>query len=84
MRMHLPRPNMDAKMREQVVKCEKDWKVRPFAVLACSGYADEHWQIYHPSDVSLEEMRKSGEKGVMPRFVVLQDGTIEAHPDAKE
>jgi len=71
--MHLPRPNMDAKMREQLIKCEKEWGRQPFVTLACSGYADEHWQIWDP-----DKMLENGTG--MPSFVVLQDGTVEAHP----
>lgn len=54
---------------------EQLWGVRPFSVLACSGYADEHWQIYHPTDIFMT----GGEP--MPRVTIDIEGRVEWHPD---
>jgi len=56
-------------LRYTLIECENQWGTRPFAVLACSGYEDEHWQVYHPSDLTI------------PRFVLDKEGHLLHHPD---
>ena len=54
---------------------EQLWGTRPISVLACAGYADEHWQVFHPGDLFM-----GGEP--MPRVTIDFDGRVEFHPDA--
>lgn len=42
---------------------------RPHCCIACAGFSDEHWQVFHPMCME------------MPTFVILPDGTVERHPD---
>ena len=57
------------------------WGTRPVSVLACAGYADEHWQIYHPNDLFMDG---DGKYEPMPRVTIDFDGRVEFHPDGKE
>lgn len=43
--------------------------VAPTCRLACAGYSDEHWQLYHPQHAEA------------PAWT-LANGELEAHPDA--
>jgi hypothetical protein len=67
---------MDEAMHKKVRELDKEWGTAPILILSCAGAADEHWQIRHPKDMN-------GTFPVFPRFVVLQDGTVEPHPDAR-
>jgi hypothetical protein len=59
---------------------EAKWGVRPFVVLACSGYADEHWQVWHPDEMGIGEDPFAEH---FPIFVISADGAdISVHPDA--
>jgi hypothetical protein len=40
---------MDILLRNVVKEFEKNYKVRPYCVLACQDFADEHWQVRHPA-----------------------------------
>lgn len=51
------------KMRLMALVLEKEWGTRPRFVLALSGGADEHWQIFNPKDMP-------GSDGPMPRYVI--------------
>jgi hypothetical protein len=53
------------------------WQVSPVSVLACAGYADEHWQIFHPADYC-------GMTEPKPVVTIDFDGRVEFHPDGKE
>lgn len=44
-------------------------QVSPYCLLACAGWADEHWQLFHPDYLD------------MPAYT-LADGTYEQHPDS--
>lgn len=48
-----------------------EWGVAPVCILACAGYADQHWQLWHP------RRRRAGD---MPAYV-LADGLMVMHPD---
>ena len=56
------------RLRSLSIVLEHEWRTRPRFVLACSNYADEHWQIFHPHCT-------------FPTFTLALDGTIERHPD---
>lgn len=43
---------------------------QPYLVLACQGYSDEHWQLYHPHALD------------MPCLVASMERGVEDHPDA--
>jgi hypothetical protein len=58
-------------IRDALIILERLWNVRPHAVLACSDYSDEHWQIFHPGDLALPEP--------MPRYTITK-GVFEQHP----
>jgi len=49
------------------------WNKRPVIRLACAGFADEHWQIFHPADMKGLE--------AMPRVTIDIEGRVEFHPD---
>jgi hypothetical protein len=49
------------------------WNKRPVIRLACAGFADEHWQIFHPADMNGLE--------AMPRVTINIEGRVEFHPD---
>ena len=49
---------------------ERQWGTRPRLVLACAGYSDQHWQIWHPTHNSA------------PAYVVGSDGILVRHPDS--
>jgi len=71
-------------LTEALKTCEKMWGTRPHAVLACAGYADEHWQIYNSDELA----KASQEYGyivppcVMPRYILTLDGVLSAHPNS--
>ena len=62
--------NSATALRSVVMDCEAVWHTRPFVVLACAGYSDEHWQVYHPDFLE------------MPVYTIDTTGSIELHPDA--
>lgn len=66
-------------IREASMKLEKKWGKRPLCVLACSGYSDEHWQLYHPDSVTSSAISILPP---MPSYVLGLDGVLERHPDA--
>lgn len=78
-------------LRQALKDCEKRWGSRPHAVLACAGFADEHWQIYN-SDELIGYIQEPDNKGgwkkitdgepVMPRYIITLDGVLSAHPDS--
>jgi hypothetical protein len=70
---------IDATLRASLIELRQRWGVSPFSVLACAGYADEHWQIYHPEDL-VKAM--SNLQGAFPRYVISHTGVLEAHPDS--
>jgi hypothetical protein len=46
-------PKMDAMLRIVITDFERRFhNTRPLCVLACREAADEHWQIYHPNDLT--------------------------------
>jgi len=61
--------------RMTVMGLERLWGLRPISVLACAGYADEHWQIYHP-----HEWRTSIP---MPAVTIDIEGHVAYHPDGR-
>lgn len=60
-------------IRHTMLDLQAQWNTRPVLVLACGGYADEHWQFWHPTDYT---------DGGMPHLVLAPDGTVERHPDS--
>jgi hypothetical protein len=46
-----PNARMDQVLRNVIEECEKKWATRPRVVLACAGFDDEHWQVFHPEDM---------------------------------
>jgi hypothetical protein len=56
-----------------LVGLERLWGMRPFVQLACAGYADEHWQIYHPDDL-LSEIEEP-----MPRVTIDLEASVVYH-----
>jgi hypothetical protein len=67
---------MDERLRKLIKQCEDEWEMRPFVMLACQDYEDEHWQIYHPDDMR----NGAADEPIMPRFVVTKEGLVEPHP----
>ncbi len=59
-------------LRSHMITMEGAWGVRPVLTLACAGYADEAWQLWHP-----EDLRNGG----MPHFVIDPTGQVHRHPD---
>jgi hypothetical protein len=55
-----------------LVGLERLWGMRPFVQLACAGYADEHWQIYHPDDI-LNDLEP------MPRVTIDLEAAVVYH-----
>jgi hypothetical protein len=41
-------------------------------VLACAGYADEHWQIFHPAEYTQDQEP-------MPRVTIDIEGHVAYH-----
>jgi len=69
--------SMNDILRLTVIGLETSWGVRPISVLACAGYADEHWQIFHPAEYL------QGEEP-MPRVTIDIEGHVAYHPDGGE
>lgn len=56
---------------DAVRRAEEAWKTQPRVTLACAGYSDAHWQVFHPDDT-------------MPSLVVDMDGNTDEHPDGRD
>lgn len=61
-------------LRTTLIGLETAWHKRPIVILACAGYADEHWQIYHPDDFINPEP--------VPYITIDIEGRVEYHLDA--
>jgi len=56
--------------RRAAMAAEAIWGHAPTLILACAGWSDEHWQLWHPYDT----------RHGSPSLVVSGDG-VHAHPD---
>lgn len=72
------RPTLEAMvaLHGEAIRLEALWGIRPAIFLACGGYADEHWQLWHPDDLGPDQDEP------MPCLLVHPDGSTERHPDA--
>ena len=63
---------MDTTLRCAIEDFERRYDgLRPICVLACRGFSDEHWQLFHPKDME------------HPVFTVDNDGTGYEHHEYK-
>jgi hypothetical protein len=62
-------------LRTTLIGLELTWGTRPIVILACAGYADEHWQIYHPDELLSDNPEP------MPHLTINIEGRVEYHPD---
>lgn len=40
----------DISFEQLVSNLRAEWGRRPICILACAGYSDGHWQIFHPGE----------------------------------
>ena len=51
------RINHNDVLNTTLVGLERLWRARPLVILACAGFADEHWQIYNPHEFRTNSAR---------------------------
>jgi len=66
------RINHNDVLNTTLVGLERLWRARPLVILACAGFADEHWQIYNP-----HEFRTNDEP--MPLVTIDLEGHVVFH-----
>ena len=66
------RINHNDVLNTTLVGLERLWRARPLVILACAGFADEHWQIYRPDDL-LNDLEP------IPRVTIDLEGHVVFH-----